>query len=277
MGENERFDEIGYWTEVKLEILKKYAPAYTAIMSKQNFKGFYYIDAFAGFGIHKSKTREEFITGSPINALQVTPSFSWYYFIDLDRDKTTHLQKLSKGHINVTIFNEDCNRVLLEKIFPDIRYENYSRALCLLDPYKLNLKWDVILAAGKSKAIEIFLNFPVMDMNRNVLWSNPEKVDPTRIQRMNSFWGDESWKNAAYKEVPGLFGNMEEKTSNDAIASAFRERLKKVAGFEYVAEPMPMRNTKGAIVYYLFFATPNKIAHKIVQDIMTKYRDKGKL
>jgi hypothetical protein len=40
--------------------------------------------------------------------------------------------------------------------------------------------WDVVHAAGQSRAIEIFLNFPVMDMNMNVLWGNPEKVSKIR-------------------------------------------------------------------------------------------------
>jgi hypothetical protein len=40
---------------------------------------------------------------------------------------------------------------------------------------------------------------------------------------------------------------------------------------------MPMRNTKGAIVYYLFFASPKAVAANIVEDIFEKYRDRGKI
>jgi len=271
-----KFDEIGYWSEIKLEILKEYAPAYTKIMSKQPLiKGFYYIDGFAGYGIHKSKTRDEYIPGSPLNALNVKPPFSGYYLIDLKGKKVEHLKKLTKEYSNVHIFKEDCNKILLEKIFPTIKYEQYKRALCLLDPYGLHLNWDVLLAAGKSKSIEIFLNFPVMDMNMNVFWENTEKVAPSQIKRMNAFWGDESWKEAAYRKVQGLFDVIEEKTSNKAVVNAFSDRLHKIAGFEFVPEPIPMRNSNGAVVYYLFFASPNKTGNKIVEDIMTKYRNKG--
>jgi len=58
------------------------------------------------------------------------------------------------------------------------------------------------------------------------------------------------------------------------MAVAFQKRLKEIAGFGYVPEPMPMRNTRGAIVYYLFFATPNKTGNKIVENIMRKYRNR---
>ena len=46
-----KLDQIGYWSEIKLEIIKKYAGVYTSIMSKQDWcKGCGYIDAFANKG-----------------------------------------------------------------------------------------------------------------------------------------------------------------------------------------------------------------------------------
>jgi three-Cys-motif partner protein len=69
--------------------------------------------------------------------------------------------------------------VLLENIFPNVKYENYRRALCLLDPYGLHLKWEVIQTAGRMGTIDMFLNFPIMDMNRNALWRNPELTRET--------------------------------------------------------------------------------------------------
>lgn len=47
------------------------------------------------------------------------------------------------------------------------------------------------------------------------------------------------------------------------------------AGFKYVPEPMPMRNSKGAIVYYLFFASHKPVAEGIVKDIFDKFRTRG--
>lgn len=271
-----KFDEIGYWSEIKLEIIQKYASAYSTIMNKQALiKQYYYIDGFSGAGVHISKNTGNEIPGSPTNALQIQPPFSGYYFIDLNGDKTDYLRENSKNYQNVNIYNGDCNLILLKNIFPNIRYEDYKRALCLLDPYGLQLEWDVMNKAGHTEVIEIFLNFPVMDMNRNVLWKNPEKVDPAQIERMNAFWGDETWRAVAYKKEKGLFDTIEEKVSNEDVAEAFRKRLKEVAGFKYVADPMPMRNSKGGIVYYLFFASPNKTGPKIVQDIMNKYKNKG--
>jgi len=69
--------------------------------------------------------------------------------------------------------------------------------------------------------------------------------------------------------------DMPEKQSNEDVAEAFRKRLKEVAGFAKVPKPMPMRNSRGAIVYYLFFASQNDIGESIVLDIFEKYKNRG--
>ncbi len=271
-----KLDEIGYWSEIKLDIIKKYAVAYSVIMNKQpHINSYHYIDGFAGAGIHISRNTKEFVLGSPANALNVNPPFSQYHFIDLDGDKAELLKELGRGNPKVNVYEGDCNEILLDKIFPLVKYENYNRALCLLDPYNIGLSWEVIDAAGQSKAIEIFLSFIVMDMNMNVLRHNPEKVDQKQIKRMNVFWGDESWREAAYAKEQGLFHDVEDKTSNKVIVEAFRNRLKTIAGFGYVPKPLPMRNTKGATIYYLFFASPNETGGKIVTDVFNAYKDRG--
>jgi len=133
----------------------------------------------------------------------------------------------------------------------------------------------VVRSAGESGSIEVFLNFPIHDMNRNVLRRDPGSVDEQQRARMDAFWGDRTWDEAAYSKTPGLFGEIDEKTTNEELAAAFRDRLVQVAGFRYVPEPMPMRNNKGAVVYYLFFASPNKTGGKIVSEIFDKHRDRG--
>ena len=268
-----KFDTIGYWSEIKLEIVREYAQAYSTILTSNRLHHVY-IDAFAGAGMHRSKTKGEFVLGSPLNALAIQPSFKEFHLIDLDSTKAQQLHQLTEGQKGVFIYEGDCNEVLLTKVFPQVQYPQYRRGLCLLDPYGLHLDWHVIQTAGEMRSLEIFLNFPVADMNRNVLWRDSAGVDQQQASRMTSFWGDESWKQAAY-DTTGNFFSWEEKQSNESIAAAFQERLKKVAGFAHVPEPIPMRNTKGAVVYYLFFASPKPVAAKIVKSIFDKYRDKG--
>ncbi|HLE85421.1 MAG TPA: three-Cys-motif partner protein TcmP [Thermoanaerobaculia bacterium] len=272
-----RFDQIGYWSELKLEIVRKYAGAYSTILSRQQQPSFHhvYIDGFSGSGTHISKSKGEAVQGSPLIALEVEPPFREYFLVDLDGAKVDRLRKIVGQRSDVHIYEGDCNRVLVDQVFPQVQYKDYRRGLCLLDPYGLHLNWQVIQMAGRLKTVDLFLNFPIMDMNRNALWTKKHRVMPENRVRMTSFWGDESWQEVAYQppKQMGLFGQGAlEKQRNEVIAGAFRERLKIDAGFARVAEPLPMRNSQGAIVYYLFFASQKEVADDIVRGIFQKYR-----
>ena len=116
--DNVRFDEIGYWSEIKLDIVRKYAQAYSNVLAHETrIRRYIHVDAFAGAGVHVSKRTGEFVSGSPLNALNVQPPFSEYHFIDLDGDKAEHLRQLAGDTPNVFVYNEDCNSVLLGKVF----------------------------------------------------------------------------------------------------------------------------------------------------------------
>jgi three-Cys-motif partner protein len=271
-----QFDHIGYWSEVKLDIVKRYSEQYSTIFNAERQARFYhvYIDAFAGAGIHLSKTSGEWVPGSPLNALLTDPPFREYHFIDLDGQKVEHLRDMVGDRPDVRIYPGDCNSILLGDVLPNVPYEQYRRGLCLLDPYGLHLDWQVIRKAGELRTIDLFLNFPIADMNRNVIWHNPDGVDGSDIRRMNRFWGDETCREVAYEEEQTMFWQESKKAANEVVAEAFRTRLKEKAGFARVPAPLPMRNTRGAVVYYLFFASHNRAAERIVTHIFNKYRDR---
>ncbi len=271
------YDEIGYWSEIKLDIVRKYASAYSTIMSAQtSIRKHIYIDAFAGAGKHLSKRTGEFVPGSPLNALEVAPPFREIHLIDLHGGKVAELQRHVASRQDVFIYEGDANKLLLDTVLPCCRYEDFNRALCLLDPYALNVDWNVLQTAGQMGSVEIFYNFMIMDANMNVLWRKPDSVAPAQVTRMDKVWGDHSWRVSAYVEKPTLWGDkVDEKARNEAIAEVFRKRLENVAGFKYVPRPVPMRNKKGATVYYLFFASPNRTGASIVEDIFNTYRIRG--
>lgn len=265
-------DKIGLWSEVKLAIIREYMPAYSRLVT-DNFYHLY-IDGFAGYGLHESRTSGTIVHGSPVNALDTLPPFREYHFIDLNPARAEKLRTYARGRSDVHVYEGDCNEILL-KLLPRARREQYRRALCLLDPYGIDIAWDVVAAAGRMNSVEIFLNFMVMDMNMNVLLHHPERALPSQVERMNKFWGDESWRHAVYAQQTTLFGEDEQvklSDSNAKIAEAYRNRLVEVAGFRFVPEPLPFLNDQGATIYYLFFASPNETGRNIVVDIFGKYR-----
>jgi three-Cys-motif partner protein len=269
------FDEIGPWSEIKLDILREYAAPYSKILKSNGF-AHGYIDAFSGPGLHIRKGGGEEVLGSPLVALGVQPSFDEYHFIDLDGEKVDFLKGQVGDRPDVHFYNAESNEVMLKSVLPRFSYAKRNRALCVLDPYKLTLDWRVVCAAGRSRAIEVFINFPVMHMNRNCKHHDISKILPGELSAMDSFWGDRSWHSAMFRPSAQttLFGDVEQdKTENRDLVNAYCKRLKEVAGFIFVAEPLAMRNSRNAIVYYLIFAGPNKTGWHIVQDIYRKHSE----
>jgi three-Cys-motif partner protein len=274
------YDEIGIWSEVKLAIIKKYLSPYAAILDATRRTSiprlqWIYIDAYAGPGHHLSKTTGKTVEGSPLIALSTVPAFSEYHFIDTDMKRVEQLRELAGPRNDVFTYDRDCNHVLLKEVFPRARWENYRRAICLLDPYNINLTWEVIETAGKMRSVELFLNFMIMDINRNAFRRNPDRSVLSKVEQMTRFWGDESWKEVGYDKVDTLFEtDVPQKVSNDRFAEAFRQRLMNKAGFKYVPKPMPMKTKTNSVIYYLYFAGHHTPASNIVTSIFDTYRHK---
>ena len=271
-----KFDDIGVWSEVKLKIIEEYAKPYMDIIRKKRNLKAHYIDGFSGAGIHTHKDSGDLVFGSPMRVLSLPKLFDTYHFIDLNGDKADYLKQLCANkfpNIKVDIRKGDCNELLME-LLPTFSWENYDRLFCLLDPYGLHLQWKVIQKMGGIGIVDLMLNFPIMDINRNAIWKNQDNIPAEGIKRMNAFWGDETWRDVAYKENAqlGMFGaSPQEKQDNKIISNAFRDRLIEHGKFKYVPKPIPLKNSKNAPVYYLFFASQNKTAGKIATDLFKKY------
>ena len=122
------------------------------------------------------------------------------------------------------------------------------------------------------------MNLMIMDINRNALRRNPDRSVSSKVAQITRLWGDESWKDAGYDQIPTLFEeSMPHKVSNQRFAEAFRLRLEKKAGFTYVPKPMPMMTKNNSVIYYLYFASQKEAGMDIVNDIFDKYRVKQSL
>ena len=165
-------EAIGLWTEIKLQIIREYAAAYTTILKEQSWcRGYAYIDAFAGGGQFVSKSdRERLIIGSPLNALNIENKFTEYHFVDIDPEKIERLKELIIDRPESTIihfYTGDANLKVVQEILPGFQYNSFKRALCILDPYGVDIKWETIFAIAQTKTMDVYLNFPLMDINRN--------------------------------------------------------------------------------------------------------------
>jgi three-Cys-motif partner protein len=120
---SDELPEVGPWARDKLDRLRKYLRAYTAVLSKQSWvSGYVYVDAFAGSGrasvrgnndLDRSNTMldlgQEFrgdqearqvLDGSPKVALDVEPPFTQYLFLERDQKRLAILQSLEREYEN---------------------------------------------------------------------------------------------------------------------------------------------------------------------------------
>lgn len=270
------FDEVRYWSQIKLDLVQKYAAAYSRIINALKQPSFapVFIDGISIPAVHMSRGPNTYVAGSPVNVLLIMPEFYRYYLIDIRAEKTSALQQMVAGNPKVTVFPGNCNEALSNKVFPHVQWNQYRRGLCLLDPYGLHLNWSTLEAAGKLKTLDVVFSLPVADINGNALWRNPAGMNRPDLEQLTRFWGDDSWSGGSTdssKDSPG----RPSKTNADAIAAAFRTRLQTVAGFKHVSEPLPMRGSKGTLSYYLFSAGQKPLADDILTGIFDTYRARG--
>ncbi len=290
--------KVGPWAREKLERLRKYLHEYTKIMRAQKWcAGYFYIDAFAGPGTHLVRHEDsqrlpttqiftdaaafirqepeqiEFLAGSPQVALDLQHPFSHYVFIEKDAARVRELEKLKVKYgkdRKITIRQADCNQYLLTKVAsnPKIDWKRH-RAVVFLDPFGMQVTWATLKTIASTKAIEVFLNFPVGMAIQRLLLRNPEKFTESRRRKLDSFFGSADWFDVLYKKERGLFNeDTAEKVedSGSRLLRWYRGRLKQIFG--YVSEAGLICNSRGGHLYYLLVASPNAAGAKIASYIL---------
>src|SRR5260370_37277597 len=108
-----RFDEVGPWTEVKLEIISEYAKFFAKILSTRSYMKPVYIDGFAGPGRHISGTSGEVIEGTPARIVEIQPPFQEYHFVDSDPAKIQELNRTIGSRSGAERYRGACNSLRL--------------------------------------------------------------------------------------------------------------------------------------------------------------------
>ena len=274
----------GDWTEQKLECVSKYLHSYTQIMKDRDFH-FAYIDAFAGTGYRELQYSEDpelprFLAGSARKALEVKPPFKEYVFIEEKEDSYTELKKLTEEFPN---YNIECSKANANGYltgFCQEREWRTNRALVFLDPYGMQVEWKTIKAIAETKAIDLWLLFPI-GIGVNRLLKNDGEIAPSERRKLDLIFGETDWFDKFYQlaRQSSLFGEGDEWEKRDDILAEieqyFLKRLESV--FATVAKnPLPLRNSKNSLMYLLCFAAGNPKAPKalkIAQEILEGVRN----
>jgi three-Cys-motif partner protein len=282
----------GDWTTQKLRVLAKYLESYTTALKNKPTpdrpfrKAF--IDAFAGTG-YRSSTRDSLaqdvqdelfpelaavdsqrlLDGSARLALEIDPPFDKYIFIEKNATRCQQLAQLKDAFPAradaIVVRLGDANSEI-QKICQSKNWSSH-RAVLFLDPYGMQVDWKTIEAVAATKAIDLWLLFP-LGIGVNRLLTKSGAIPAPWRHRLTALLGTEDWYEEFYKvettsaDLLGDTGARVIKASMDVIGGYFLARLRTVFS-GVVDQPGVLRNSSNNPLYLLCFAVGNARAKPI--------------
>jgi three-Cys-motif partner protein len=157
----------------------------------------------------------------------------------------------------VSVLEGDANVEIQRLCDKDWRFH---RAVLFLDPYGMQVEWKTIEAVAATKAIDLWVLFP-LGIGVNRLLTRSGDIPTAWRQRLDTLLGTTDWYDEFYRveTEPTLFGPNEErvvKASTTTIGEYFNSRLKSVFA-DVAPEPKVLRNSTNCPLYLLCFAVGN--------------------
>jgi len=252
---------IGGYGEHKLEVLRKYFYAYSAIVSN-HFKRFSYFETCAGPGICELRGSGRLVLGTPLLAMTNKPAFTEYKFIELDHGLAKALQERKNRYcpgIDATIMNGDCN-ACIKSILNTL--SDSAPVLVVMDPEGLELKWQTtVVPAAAHPRSELFINFPYdMGIKRCI---SPNANAATE-EAVTEYMGTDVWKQSRDSY---LTGQMTHDDLRNAFLRLYTERLEGL-GLKEIQVSRLVRSDNNQPLYFLISASRKRVAAQIMKDIM---------
>jgi three-Cys-motif partner protein len=156
---------------------------------------------------------------------------------------------------DIEIYQGEANKFIQELCK---RNWKQHRAVMFLDPFGMQVEWETIAAIAATRAIDMWLLFP-LGIGVNRLLTKSGHIPKAWRRRLDLLLGSNEWF-AQFYEVQrqnDLFGHEERlvKRSLGEIGQYFKSRLQTV--FAGVAEPGFLLNSVNCPLYLLCFAVGN--------------------
>lgn len=243
---------VGPWANEKLSILSTYMNLFTVGMKpthkkKHNWSSLVYVDLFAGPGKCIIRSNENEILGSPLLATKTPFRFTKLYFVEAEQWANEALKLRVASDIRCVVIGKNCNEAVEQIIHERTPNTLY---LAFIDPTGLDIHFATIKKLTQGVPCDLIINWYMSALTRNLPYWQKTKES----ERLDTFFGTHDWKKP-----------LEEKLSNRVIfqrwVELYRGQLQSI-GYCHQPEPRIIKNTRGNEMYWLWFASKNKLGFK---------------
>jgi three-Cys-motif partner protein len=272
---------VGPWAREKLDSLNHYLTYYTRRLKKQTQWRKIYVDAFAGRGTSRVRSKAsapsfcndlftpamapeeeeaQVLKGSPRVALDIPDPFDRYTFIERKPKRITELKALKEHYDasrDIEIKEGDAN-AHLKALLAERKDWRRHKGVIFLDPWGMHVPWSTIEEIARTGAFEIIINF-TLGMAVQRLLARSGKISPARRRTLDSYFGTPDWYDQVYETGEDLAGTWTRKVdkSGQRLLAWYQGRLREVFGYAS-SEAQLVRNTQGGHLYYLVWAGPHE-------------------
>lgn len=250
--------ESGVWIEKKHKPLVYYSEIFNQAMKNKPWDHRIYFELFAGPGrcFVRETNKEE--SGSPLRVLET--NFTKFIFVEMNKEAAEALATRIDGHRNASrteIWCGDCAEAI-EKI----KIPPKSLTFTFIDPTRIgHAPFKLISVLATKARSDILLNIPIgTDIKRN-LHNYLAKTGPDAPFR--KYLGSDEWRKLPQNSAASFCRGFWE---------LYKKQLGRV-GYEFVGDTQQVTSPTNVPLYYLLFASKNKLGEKFWNDTLKRVNE----
>lgn len=247
-------DDVGFWASEKHNYLLRYIgisrKARAKFLPPKGHGGSTFIDLFCGTGRSQIRETGKWIDGSAVAAWKKSREdgapFTNILIADKDAEAVEACRKrLEALGAPVQAYNAEASDVAREI---GQTPTPYGLNLAFLDPYNIDLDFEIIRALARVRRMDMMIHLNQMDMQRNLV-SLSKEINETRLDRFVP-----GWKEAIDRSAPRA-------TLEQRIYEYWRDQVR-AQGKWPSAEQKLITGSANQPLYWLVLAASHDLAHE---------------
>ncbi|MGO8871632.1 MAG: three-Cys-motif partner protein TcmP [Acidimicrobiales bacterium] len=257
----------GWWSEVKLQILKQYLEGFTTAVTGRSSEVIC-LDLFAGSYENWRRNDVGTFPGSAQLALATKPPFTRLAFFELTDEAAklrSDIERAHPGDERWSVLAGDCN-VTLPIALRRLEPYRWAPTFAFLDPRGLQVAWNTVARlaawrADKKTKVEQWILLPEPALARVLGLQGAQ--GRRSAQRLDELFGTRDWIAIHQLRREGSISALEMRAE---FVNLLRWRLETVLGYK-TTHALQIINTAGHPVYTMVFATDSEAGDRIMSHV----------